>query len=106
MADDTAAKQPGLPAHLRDDLKWKPGQSGNPAGRPKGARSILQEDFFKALQRKFEENGETVLDQMIREKPADFAKMVASLMSKELTGEDGQALFPSIVGWKRVGSGD
>lgn len=85
---------------------WKPGQSGNPAGRPKGARSILQEDFFKALQRKFEENGEIVLDQMIREKPADFAKMIASLMSKELTGEDGQALFPQTVGWKRVGSGD
>lgn len=106
MADDTAPKQRGLPAHLRDDLKWKPGQSGNPAGRPKGARSILQEDFFKALQRKFEENGEIVLDQMIREKPADFAKMIASLMSKELTGEDGTALFPQAVGWKRVGSGD
>ena len=106
MADDTAAKQPGLPAHLRDDLKWKPGQSGNPAGRPKGARSILQEDSCKALQRKFEENGEIVLDQMIREKPADFAKMIASLMSKELTGEDGAPLFPQTVGWKRVGSGD
>ncbi len=104
MADDTAAKQPGLPAHLRDDLKWKPGQSGNPAGRPKGARSILQEDFFKALQRKFAENGETVLDEMIRDKPADFAKMIAGLMSKEVTGEDGAPLFPTEVAWKRVGS--
>lgn len=102
MAEDTAAKQPGLPAHLRDDLKWKPGQSGNPAGRPKGARSILQEDFFKALQRKFAESGETVLDEMIREKPADFAKMIAGLMSKELTGEDGAPLFPTDIGWNRV----
>lgn len=98
--DDTPQKHRGLMP------PWKPGQSGNPAGRPKGARSILQEDFFKALQRKFEENGEIVLDQMIREKPADFAKMIASLMSKELTGEDGAPLFPQTVGWKRVGSGD
>jgi len=30
MADNTGEKQPG---------QWKPGQSGNPAGRPKGARS-------------------------------------------------------------------
>jgi hypothetical protein len=98
MADDTAGQQArGLPAHLRDDLKWKPGQSGNPAGRPKGARSILQEDFFKALQRKFEENGEAVLNEMIRDKPADFAKMIAGLMSKEITGEDGAPLFPERI---------
>jgi hypothetical protein len=94
--EDTPAKHRGLMP------PWKPGQSGNPAGRPKGARSILQEDFFKALQRKFAENGETVLDEMIREKPADFAKMIAGLMSKELTGEDGAPLFPTDIGWNRV----
>lgn len=102
MAEDTAAKQPGLPAHLRDDLKWKPGQSGNPAGRPKGARSILQEDFFKALQKEFEEHGAETLSVMRTERPADFAKMIAGLMSKELTGEDGAALFPSEIGWRRA----
>lgn len=102
MAEDTAAEQPALPAHLRDDLKWKPGQSGNPAGRPKGARSILQEQFFKALQKDFEQNGETVLEVMRAEKPNEYARMVASLMSKEVTGEDGAPLFPTEVAWKRV----
>lgn len=106
MAEDTAAKQPGLPAHLRDDLKWKPGQSGNPAGRPKGARSILQEQFFKALQKDFEVNGEAVLEIMRAEKPNEYARMVASLMSKEITGEDGAPLFPEAIAWKRAGSGD
>jgi len=99
MAEDTAPKQPGLPAHLRDDLKWKPGQSGNPAGRPKGARSILQEQFFKALQKDFEENGAVVLKAMRAEKPNEYARMVAGLMSKELTGEDGAPLFPTSVDW-------
>jgi hypothetical protein len=36
MADKAAGKQP---AHLRDDLKFKPGQSGNPKGRRAGSRS-------------------------------------------------------------------
>jgi Family of unknown function (DUF5681) len=28
---------------------WKPGQSGNPAGRPKGARSKLGESFLVGM---------------------------------------------------------
>ena len=84
MADDTAAEQPsGLPAHLRDDLKWKPGQSGNPAGRPKSARSKLSEDFFKALMEDFEENGIKAIELMRVERPGDYAKMIAGLQTKE-----------------------
>lgn len=85
---------------------WKPGQSGNPAGRPKGARSVLQEQFFKALQKDFEANGEAVLEIMRAEKPNEYARMVASLMSKELTGEDGAPLFPAAVEWNVRKSSD
>ena len=31
------------PGHQLDPFKWKPGQSGNPAGRPKGSISIKDE---------------------------------------------------------------
>lgn len=80
------------------------GVSGNPAGRPKGSRHILQEQFFRALQKDFEANGEAVLELMRAEKPNEYARMVASLMSKELTGEDGQPLFPAEVVWRRAGN--
>ena len=96
MAENTAAEQPRLPAHLRDDLKWKPGQSGNPAGKPKGARNKLSEDFFRELAKAFEERGAHAIAAMIEESPKDFVKTIASLQSKELTGEDGSALFAGL----------
>lgn len=95
-ADNTAPKQRVI------GRPFKPGQSGNPAGRPKGARSILQEQFFKALQRDFEQNGDKALEIMRAEKPNEYARMIASLMSKELAGEGGEPLFPAEVVWRRA----
>lgn len=85
MADKTAGKQPNsLPAHMRDDLKWKPGQSGNPTGRPKGARTILGEKFCQAVLDDFEENGVAAIMSMRSERPNEYAKMIASILPKEI----------------------
>lgn len=76
-AEFTAPKQVGRP--------FQPGQSGNPAGRPKGARSKLAEDFLGDVLDAWQQNGRSAIDMMIADKPGDFVKMVAGLMPKEAT---------------------
>ena len=75
--DDTGEKQ--TKPHL-----FKPGQSGNPQGRPKGSRNKLAEEFLTDLLASWRENGKTVLAAAAYEKPAEYARMVASLLPKDV----------------------
>ena len=76
---------------------YKPGQSGNPAGRPKGARSKLGESFIKELLADFEANGVEAIRTVRTKKPSDYVKVIASILPKEITGEDGGAILTKIV---------
>jgi hypothetical protein len=66
------------------DTRFKPGQSGNPAGKPKGTRHKLGEDFLKALHEAWTSHGVTALEAAAQEKPAEFCKMVAGLLPKDV----------------------
>lgn len=61
---------------------FPPGVSGNPRGRPKGARNRLGEDFLKAMAEDFEEHGAEAIQQVRRDRPQDYLKVIASILPK------------------------
>ena len=71
--------------------QWKPGQSGNPAGRPVGNRNKLNEQFIRALHDDFVEHGAKVIERVRNLKPDVYLKVIAMILPKELHFKDQSA---------------
>lgn len=85
---------------------FRPGQSGNPAGRPKGTRNKLSENFVAALYADFEEHGIRAIQDMRVEKPGDYVKVVASLIPAQFqqVDEDGKVQTLGVIALPVKGS--
>ncbi|WP_156480361.1 hypothetical protein [Acetobacter tropicalis] len=84
LADDNAQEKPkrgpGKP--------FVKGQVANPAGRPKGARSRLCEDFLKALHEDFQEHGVRAIKSVRLEKPEVYFNGVVRLLPQQFGLDD------------------
>src|SRR5262245_2251861 len=89
---------------LRNLRPFQPGQSGNPKGRPKGARNRLGTQFLEALEADFNKFGPQAIALVREKKPEVYIKVVADLLPKEanINVEAGEA-FVNL--WRSISDG-
>jgi hypothetical protein len=97
---------------LSNLVPFKPGQSGNPKGRPEGARNRLGTQFLEALEADFNQFGSQAINQfgsqaiaLVREnKPEVYMRVVADLLPKEanINVEAGEAFLEL---WRKISDG-
>src|SRR3569623_48169 len=72
---------PNPPKHSQ----FQKGQSGNPGGKPIGARTRLSNAFLTALAKDFEANGANAIAVLRAEKPEKYCELIADILPKETT---------------------
>lgn len=72
------------PATKLPSTAWKPGQSGNPAGRPRSSKHKIQEDFLADLHADWKRFGIRAIARCRHKRPDAYLKVFASLMPRDV----------------------
>ena len=97
LADKAAPKQ-------LEPFCFRPGQSGNPKGRPKGARNRLGTQFLEALEADFNQFGPQAIALVREKKPEVYIKVVADLLPTEANiNVEAREAFVQL--WKKISDG-
>lgn len=71
---------------------FKPGQSGNPAGRKPGTRNKLSELFITAMRSDFAEHGADAIAQLRERDPATYLAAIRGMIPQHVIAEDADKL--------------
>jgi hypothetical protein len=93
LRDDTEVTE----AQQKFPQRWKPGQSGNPAGRPRGVRNALSTRFLDDIYETWQKHGITALERAAKEEPAKFVNIVSRLLPRELDVQVSHDLTASVL---------
>jgi hypothetical protein len=64
---------------------WKPGQCGNPNGRPMGSRQRITDKFIKDLAEHYETYGMQAIERVLEENPVAYLQIVCRLLPKDIS---------------------
>ena len=76
---------PEPPARHVNGRMWQPGESGNPHGRPVGARGRFSERFVTDLTAAWEQHGAQALEQTAKLYPDRFVAIASHLIPKDVS---------------------
>ena len=94
VTDETLSQQrPELPRRYANLRPWKPGQSGNPAGRPVGARNKLSEALLEDLYAEWLEGGREAIRAMRLKDPAQFVRVAVMALPRHVKLEADEGPF-------------
>jgi hypothetical protein len=71
-------------SNLATLIPFKPGQSGNPGGKPVAARNRITAKFLYELADHFDENGRAAIQKVFEERPDRYLAIVAALLPQKI----------------------